>query len=261
MGPAGSFWLNADVHGLFEVFSETSTAAMGITDVDGIILWCNDTWANVYEQTKNEILDSHLRDRIVYPKGIGVEERIQQAIEHGYTDKLQTTWTTITGKKKFMHQALYKLNDNQAEHIGFWKIAYELTAENTLISDSKAAIRLLTNMREEEIRQKQLEVIELLKVQGNILCPAKKHGGKNCPAIIAVEESIIKDQAAIIALLTNTELEIARHVKKGISIKKIADKMSISERTVKNHRHAIRKKLNISNTNVSLIKYLQNFSI
>ena len=234
---------------------------MAITDVDGIILWCNETLADVYEQPKNEILSSHLRDRIVYPKGIGIEDRIQQAIEHGYTEKLQATWTTITGKKKFMHQALYKLNDNQGKHIGFWKIAYELTAENTLISDSKAAIRLLTAMREEEIKEKKLEVIETLKIQGNILCPAKKLRGKICPAILAVEESIVREQAAIRTLLTNTELEIARYVKRGISIKKIADKMSISERTVKNHRHSIRKKLNISNTNISLTKYLQSFPL
>lgn len=261
MGPASSLWSNANVHGLFEVFSQTSTAAMAINDVDGIILWCNDTWANVYEQPRNEISGSHLKDRIVYPNGIGIEDRIQQAIEHGYTDKLQTTWNTITGKKKFMHQALYRLDDNQGKHIGFWKIAYELTAENTLISDSKAAIRLLTEMREEEIKEKQLEVIEKLKVQGNILCPAKKLRGKICPAILAVEESIVKEQSAISALLTNTELEIARYVKRGISIKKMADKMSISERTVKNHRHSIRKKLNISNTQISLTKYLQSFPL
>lgn len=261
MGPVGSLWANANVHGLFEVFSRTSTAAMAITDVTGIILWCNDTWADVYEQPENEILGSHLRDRIVYPKGIGIEDRIQQAIALGYTDKLQTPWTTITGKKKFMHQALYKLDNKQGKHIGFWKIGYELTAENTLISDSKAAIRLLTEMREEEIKEKKLEVIETLKVQSNILCPAARLPGKTCPAILAVEESIVKEQAAIRALLTNTELDIARYVKKGLSIKKIADKMSVSERTVKNHRHSIRKKLNISNTRISLTKYLQSFPL
>jgi DNA-binding NarL/FixJ family response regulator len=99
----------------------------------------------------------------------------------------------------------------------------------------------------------------MLKMQSDALCPGQDLRNDYCPAIKAVEESIIKDRPRLNRILTPTEAQVAEYTKQGHSIKHIAGQMNISERTVKNHRHAIRKKLNIAHTNINLTKYLQTF--
>ena len=261
MGTYEKMWANADFNGLIRTFSETSSAAMVVTDTKGIIVWCNHTLADICEETEEDLIGSHFGTFVVYPQGTDVGARMQQAIERGYTDLLKTKWVSKSGKEKFMHQRTYRLDGKDGTHLGFWGIAYELTQEKKSIDDSKTALRVLTEIQAEELKAKQLEVVEMLKVQSDLFCPGKSLRGEFCPAILAVEESIIKDRPSLKALLTNTELKIAAHVKEGWSIKDIADKLCISQRTVKNHRHAIRKKLNITHTNISLTNFLQGFPL
>ncbi|VAW16794.1 hypothetical protein MNBD_BACTEROID05-384 [hydrothermal vent metagenome] len=58
--------------------------------------------------------------------------------------------------------------------------------------------------------------------------------------------------------LTPREIEIANMVKNGFSTHEIAEDLSVSLRTVENHRNHLRKKLNISKKKVSLSSYLQS---
>ena len=241
-----------------QLFAKTTTALIVITNTKGFILWCNDRFSDVYEVPKNKIIGSYLGDHVVYPKGVDIEVRMQEAIDKGCSALLQTSLVTRTGNEKFIHHQIYRMDDKQKQLIGFFGIGYELTMEKRVIDDSKTAIRVLNEMREEEIKGKQLEVIEMMKVQCNVLCTGEAPHGKYCPAILAVEESLIKGQPSLKALLTNAELQVAKYVKMGMPTKRISNKMGISERTVKNHRHAIRKKLNISQTNISLTNYLQS---
>ena len=261
MGEFEKLWTQADLNGLIRTFNATSSAAMVVTDTKGIVLWCNNRLADICEEPEKDLIGSHFGTFVVYPQGVDVKARMQQAVDRGYTDLLKTKWVTKSGKEKFMHQRTYRLDGKDGTHLGFWGIAYELTQEKKSIDDSKTALRVLTEIQAEELKAKQLEVIEMLKVQSNLLCPGKSLRDEYCPAILAVEESIVKDRPSLKALLTNTELKIAAHVKEGLSIKDIANKLCVSERTVKNHRHAIRKKLNITRTNISLTNFLQGFPL
>ena len=62
----------------------------------------------------------------------------------------------------------------------------------------------------------------------------------------------------IIILLTEQEMRMAALIKKGLTNKKIARMLFISEHTVKTHRKNIRKKLKIQNTNINLHSYLKS---
>lgn len=57
--------------------------------------------------------------------------------------------------------------------------------------------------------------------------------------------------------LTTAESKVAVLIKEGQSSKEIADRLKISENTVKTHRKNIRSKLKIQNAGVNLAKYLQ----
>ena len=48
--------------------------------------------------------------------------------------------------------------------------------------------------------------------------------------------------------ITPREYEIISHISKGLTVAEIADKLSISYSTVKNHRHSILTKLNLKNS-------------
>jgi DNA-binding CsgD family transcriptional regulator len=58
--------------------------------------------------------------------------------------------------------------------------------------------------------------------------------------------------------LSAAESKVAVLIKKGDSSKEIADKLEISEATVKTHRRNIRRKLNLQNARVNLANYLRH---
>ena len=250
-----------DLKGAVKAFLKTTATAIIITDVRGIILWCNDRVAEIYEEPITDILGTHITERVVYSEGFKANDNLRHALEHGYTELSESRLITKAYKEIFVNHQLYRLNDKRGNHFGFWVIAHELTKEKKSIEESKAAIKVLNEMREEEIKKKQLEVIEMIKGQSEVLCPAKDLRDTDCPAVLAVEAAIQKSGPALSTLFTNTELTVAKYVRQNMSIKDISEKMCISERTVKNHRYSIRKKLNISRSSVPLGKYLQGFKI
>ena len=63
----------------------------------------------------------------------------------------------------------------------------------------------------------------------------------------------------IITLLTEQEMRVAVLIKKGLTNKKIANMLFISDHTVKTHRKNIRNKLKILNSKVNLTSYLNRY--
>lgn len=64
----------------------------------------------------------------------------------------------------------------------------------------------------------------------------------------------------VIESLTMSEYKIVKLITKQMSSKEIANTLYISEKTVKNHRHNIIQKLNLSNEKNSLLKWATNNS-
>jgi len=59
--------------------------------------------------------------------------------------------------------------------------------------------------------------------------------------------------------LSPREIEICNMIKRGFSTKEISNLLNSSNRTVDNHRNRIRKKLKISQKEINLVSYLQNY--
>ena len=62
----------------------------------------------------------------------------------------------------------------------------------------------------------------------------------------------------LLASLTPTELRVASMIKKGLTSRRIADKLCVSLHTIKSHRRNIRKKLNLQNSAINLESYLKS---
>lgn len=79
---------------------------------------------------------------------------------------------------------------------------------------------------------------------------------------VGVTASIIADtiksksrHISKLSSLTETEQKVLQYVAKGFTSKEISEQLYISEKTVRNHRYNILKKLNLSNENNSLTKW------
>ena len=131
-----------------------------------------------------------------------------------------------------------------------------------------ARVVLLTAALEEE---EFLEAVRL-GVQGLVLkemapkllvqCIRRVHAGKQWlehhSARQALEKMLRREAGAreLAAILTPREIDIVRLAAQGLRNKEIADKLFISEGTVKTHLHNIYEKLNID-SRVALVHYAQ----
>ncbi len=92
-----------------------------------------------------------------------------------------------------------------------------------------------------EMNSSQHEYLELLK--------------KNLADIIT---PFVEGSQKIMGKLSPVELQICNMIKNGLSTKGIASIRGISPATVNRHRESIRRKLDLTNSKVNLISYLNN---
>lgn len=74
----------------------------------------------------------------------------------------------------------------------------------------------------------------------------------------AMEKNKEKENATSGILLTRRELEVLRLLAQGLYNKEIADKLSISEKTVKNHVSRLFKKINVSDRTQAAVYAIKN---
>lgn len=75
-------------------------------------------------------------------------------------------------------------------------------------------------------------------------------------------QSFKQSQQNRLHLLTPTEMKILLYIAKGFTSKKIANELYVSEKTIKNHRYNILKKLDLPEENNSLTKWaLANLNV
>ena len=106
---------------------------------------------------------------------------------------------------------------------------------NTIVTD---VMPVITELQNNKTCQRCLADLEVLKIHLNGLFSSPT------------------EYQDIITLLTEREMRVAVLIKKGLTNKKIANMLFISEHTVKSHRKNIRKKLKISDSNINLCSYL-----
>jgi ATP/maltotriose-dependent transcriptional regulator MalT len=106
---------------------------------------------------------------------------------------------------------------------------------NTIVTD---VMPVITELQNNKTCQRCLADLEVLKIHLNGLFSSPT------------------EYQDIITLLTEREMRVAVLIKKGLTNKKIANMLFISEHTVKTHRRNIRKKLKISDSNINLCSYL-----
>ena len=76
--------------------------------------------------------------------------------------------------------------------------------------------------------------------------------------ILAQTVSGKKDVPKEVGFLSEREMEVVEHIKKGYSSKEIAEILKVSKKTIEVHRYNIMKKLKLKNV-ATLVNYFNNF--
>ena len=163
---------------------------------------------------------------------------------------------------KELKTALSEVKRKEEEIIKLKTYSEEINKE--LIETNQALSTLARNInREKELSENKVyntivaDVMPVIaELQNNKTC-------EKCSADLEVMKihlnGLISDRIEyheIITSLTEHEMRVVVLIKKGLTNKKIANMLFISEHTVKTHRRNIRKKLNISDPNINLCSYL-----
>ncbi len=121
------------------------------------------------------------------------------------------------------------------------------------VSDNKQDIKTLIKAGADGYLLKDTEPDELVALLKEAI-----HGGKVYSKQVAISLAEGKSNDHTLANLTARELEILQHVAKGMRNRQIADKLFISEATVKVHMKSLLKKLNVKSRVAATLLYLDS---
>lgn len=132
--------------------------------------------------------------------------------------------------------------------------------------DTNKAVALLARKYEKISQEKEVEIAGQIeqKILPSLL--ALKALSAN-PEILEFELEILTSQVKSMVReltygsdnfnqLTPTEMRVAVLIKNGATSQQIADRLFVSESTVKTHRRNIRNKLNLQNKKLNMVEYL-----
>jgi PAS domain S-box-containing protein len=253
-------------------------------DLAGNYMFFNSAMAHITGYTHEEMMGMNYREYMDDYNAKQVFEVFNKTYQTGLAAKA-LDWKLVAknGSTRFIEVSVTLKRDLNSQPIGFMGIARDITDRRSYVKTLEA------REKELEIKTRDLEEVNttlkvLLKrrdtdkaaledtVIGNIndlVIPylekvkARTADKKSRDYLSVLEHnletitsSFFRRLTTKYANLTATEIEVANLVKNGKGIKEIADLLSISSKTVENHRMSIRKKIGIANTKTSLRSHL-----
>ncbi len=147
------------------------------------------------------------------------------------------------------------------------KTTDELKAEREALTEKNIALKQVLEHLESERQDYRLEICQAME---KAIAPfmeklRKKAGLTHAGEFEALEANLnsilakdLDDFKGRYARLTSRESEICEMIRSGMSSKQISDNLNLSLFTVLKHREQIRKKLDITNRQISLATYLRS---
>jgi|GEM_PF-2795630 len=218
------------------------------------IRWVNDLALSLSGKPIEQVVGTHYLSW--YKDDLEItEHQFVQAREKGLSDNAVVTATSGA----YVRRRIFKIDDGYISIcIDFSRIAD--ADERT--RDIDATIKVLADSKNRMVRDAQLEALDNLAVHCRSLCKhADGEGDGECPPMKHARDEILEGRPILPVSLTNAEMNVARLVREGFSRKEIANRLGISENTVRNHSTAIRKKCGLKTRDLRLAEYLQRFRI
>jgi DNA-binding CsgD family transcriptional regulator len=145
----------------------------------------------------------------------------------------------------------------------------KLTLERKALQDANAAIRAVLERIEEEKKEVYMDIQAnvdkiimpiLHALSFDLPVPKRKYAEVLRSSLEEIISPFVNRLSKNHLSLTPTEVNICNMIKSGLRTKEIASIRNVSEATINRHREHIRRKLNICNSDINLITYLQSIS-
>lgn len=145
--------------------------------------------------------------------------------------------------------------------------AQQLRVDHRELTEKNAALKQILDHLDNEKASHRHDVASSAKsLLQPILAKLKEAGGQLSPQYIERFEDALRriggedidDYEHNMSTLTGRELDVAELIRKGLSSKEIANKLSLSPQTVHKHRRSIRRKLQMDNKGINLAAYLRS---
>jgi DNA-binding CsgD family transcriptional regulator len=233
---------------------ETTFVEFRILTRDGEIRWVNHTCHPIFSNERE------FNGRRVSNRDITVRKQAEENLLKAYSE------LELRVQKRSYQLQIFaeKLESRQKELLqhksGLEKANDELLETNRAVS---ALARNIDKSRQEmentisrAINSKIMPIVENLRKAKNL-----EHLQAELDILSANAQTLISEfggGANLIATLTPAEMRVATMIKNGLTSQDIADKLHVSLHTVKTHRRNIRKKLNVKNSKINLVSYLQS---
>jgi len=231
----------------------SQTTGVTILDKDLTILWYN---PYVQKYFGLEFINTNYLDRFPGEQREATKSQLRQAERTGVSDP---ALLQPPGVEMVVERRIWAVSG------GYIAASYDhtvLTQAEQRTKDVQTTLTLLAEAREGLIRDAQLKTLDMMETHCKAICG--KYGNRSpyeCKSRKKVLAEILAGRPRLQTTLTDTELEVARLYQAGHRRKEVAEILDVSEHTVKNHSTSIRKKLGMNNPSVSLIEYLQRFTL
>ena len=212
--------------------------------------------------------DNYKNTRWKQVADIEIESRTVGFIEIAYTQEMPTLDEgPFLKEERLLINALAErvgsaiIRIRAEEELGLEKIALE--NKNIAL---KEVLRKVQEEKEEIAMRVQANVDKIIMPIFSIL--EKNTNFKETPVLNLLKKNLEEVTAPFtnaiskeFLSLSPVEIQICNYIKNGFSTKDVAQLRGIAIATVNRHREHIRKKLNLTNKNINLVTYLNNFKM
>lgn len=284
--------LKSDDYQFAQTILDSISAHVAILDENGVILETNRAWKKFAEQNSIQMRPDTLninylevceRDGKIAGEFSFVANGIRKVIS-GSRDEFTMDYPCHSkqAKRWFYMRAIRASGPGPLrivvshENITALKLAEErmsrseqdLLQEKRRLEEANTALKVLLDKREQD--RKELEINVMDNIRQLVLPITKELAGCELPIraekllttldirLIEVTKPFLQRIAAIEAILTPQEIEMAALIREGLRSKDIADRLNISITTVNFHRRNLREKLQLRNTRKNLRSHLMS---
>lgn len=257
------------LHDLFEVpdFKEMAKRMMleaeniifMIIDDDYRIKWVNDYGLRAAGNTMDSVFGSFYPDWYEGNDRQTVVRQLERAAETGDGGTVIVKPAGDSPKHIYVRKRIYKIPG------GYFNISFDHTV--VIEAEEKTenivtAFKVISDVQDRIVHDAQIKLLDAFDVHCRAACD--RFGNRkpeHCVAMNLIRKEVEEGKPYLQAALTTTEKAVAKLYRAGYLRKQVAEKLGISENTVKNHSTSIRKKLKIQQRSIRLVDYLQRFRI
>ena len=251
-------------------FFDNAPVGFHVFGPDRLIVDINQAELDMIGYKRQEIVGKKMWGDLIVPQERSVfEKHWKDLLEKGRVHNIPYTMVHKNGQQVEVLLSATARFDKSGQLINTRGSVVDVTQRNQIERNLRSCeLEILTQLQEEKKKIKGSVIHNVEQIIRPLLANLRRKGTaldkRNIDLLTQSLDEITTEFGRQLVnpkwSLSRREIEICHMIKNGLSTKDIADLLSVSIRTVDNHRDHIRRKLGVSSRDVNLSSYLQTFS-